>query len=153
MIEIIFKNEDFVVFNKPNGVLTHPVNSNSEISVRDKLLEIEPSIAEWGIEKREGIVHRLDKVTSGLIVAALNFETFTYLQSLFKERKVYKEYSCLVEGHLKTQSGVIELPLSKSKKNRTKRAVSNEGKISTSHFEVVDEYENCTKLKLSLIHI
>ena len=110
MIELIFKNEDFVVFNKPNGVLTHPLNSNSAISVRDKLLEMEPSIAEWGVEKREGIVHRLDKVTSGLIVAALNFETFTYLQSLFKERKVYKEYSCLVEGHLKTQSGVIELP-------------------------------------------
>ena len=62
MIEIIFKNEDFVVFNKPNGVLTHPVNSNSAISVRDKLLEIEPSIVEWGVEKREGIVHRLDKV-------------------------------------------------------------------------------------------
>ena len=151
MIEIIFKNEDFVVFNKPNGVLTHPVNSNSEISVRDKLLEMEPSIAEWGIEKREGIVHRLDKVTSGLIVAALNFETFTYLQSLFKERKVYKEYSCLVEGHLKTQSGIIELPLSKSKKNKTKRAVNNEGKISTSHFEVIDEYKNCTKLKIQLI--
>ena len=151
MIELIFKNEDFVVFNKPNGVLTHPVNSNSAISVRDKLLEMEPSIAEWGVEKREGIVHRLDKVTSGLIVAALNFETFTYLQSLFKERKVYKEYSCLVEGHLKTQSGVIELPLSKSKKNKTKRAVSNEGKISTSHFEVIEEYENCTKLKIQLI--
>ena len=151
MIEIIFKNEDFVVFNKPNGVLTHPVNSNSEISVRNKLLEMEPSITEWGVEKREGIVHRLDKVTSGLIVAALNPETFTYLQSLFKERKVYKEYSCLVEGHLKTQSGVIELPLSKSKKNKTKRAVSNEGKISTSHFEVIDEYENCTKLKIQLI--
>ena len=151
MIELIFKNEDFVVFNKPNGVLTHPVNSNSEFSVRDKLLEMEPSIAEWGVEKREGIVHRLDKVTSGLIVAALNFETFTYLQSLFKERKVYKEYSCLVEGHLKTQSGVIELPLSKSKKNKTKRAVSNEGKISTSHFEVIDEFKNCTKLKIQLI--
>ena len=52
---------------------------------------------------------------------------------------------------LKTQSGVIELPLSKSKKNKTKRAVSNEGKISTSHFEVLDEYENCTKLKIQLI--
>ena len=151
MIEIIYKNDDFIVFNKPNGVLTHPVNSDSEISVRDKLLEIKPSIKDWGIENREGIVHRLDKVTSGLIVAALNFETFTYLQSLFKERKVYKEYSCLVEGHLKTQSGVIELPLSKSKKNKTKRAVSNEGKISTSHFEVIDEYKNCTKLKIQLI--
>ena len=151
MIEIIFKNEDFVVFNKPNGVLTHPVNSNSEISVRDKLLEIEPSIAEWGIEKREGIVHRLDKVTSGLIVGALNYETFTNLQSLFKKRKVYKEYSCLVEGHLKTQSGVIELPLSKSKQNRTKRSVSSGGKISTSQFEVIHEYKTCTKLKIQLI--
>ena len=60
-------------------------------------------------------------------------------------------YSCLVEGHLKTQSGVIKLPLSKSKKNKTKRAVSNEGKISTSHFEVIDEYKNCTKLKIQLI--
>ena len=151
MIEIIYKNDDFIVFNKPNGVLTHPVNSDSGISVRDKLLEIKPSIKDWGIENREGIVHRLDKVTSGVIVGALNPETFIYLQSLFKERKVYKEYSCLVEGHLKTQSGVIELPLSKSKQNKIKRAVSNEGKLSTSHFEVIEEFKNFSKLKINLI--
>ena len=151
MIEIIYKNDDFIVFNKPNGVLTHPVNSDSGISVRDKLLEIKPSIKDWGIENREGIVHRLDKVTSGVIVGALNLETFIYLQSLFKERKVYKEYSCLVEGHLKTQSGVIELPLSKSKQNKIKRAVSNEGKLSTSHFEVIEEFKNFSKLKINLI--
>ena len=142
MIEIIYKNDDFIVFNKPNGVLTHPVNSDSGISVRDKLLEIKPSIKDWGIENREGIVHRLDKVTSGVIVGALNPETFMYLQSLFKERKVYKEYSCMVEGHLKTQTGVIELPLSKSKQNKIKRTVSNEGKLSTSHFEVIEEFKN-----------
>ena len=151
MIEIIYKNDDFIVFNKPNGVLTHPVNSDSGISVRDKLLEIKPSIKDWGIENREGIVHRLDKVTSGVIVGALNLETFIYLQSLFKERKVYKEYSCLVEGHLKTQSGVIELPLSKSRQNKIKRAVSNEGKLSTSHFEVIEEFKNFSKLKINLI--
>ena len=115
-------------------MLTHPDNSSKSFTVRDRLLEIQPSVKQWGISDREGIVHRLDKQTSGLIVCALNEDIFKLLQTLFKERTIYKEYVCIVEGKLRTQSGNIEVPLSRSRHNRIKREVSSEGKISSSNF-------------------
>ena len=86
-----------------------------------------------------------------MIVCALNQEVFTLLQSSFKNRNIYKEYVCLVEGKLRTQSGKIEVPLSRSRKNRIKREVSNEGKVSSSNFVVIDENSTCSKLKIELI--
>ena len=86
-----------------------------------------------------------------MIVCALNHEVFTLLQSSFKNRNIYKEYVCLVEGKLRTQSGKIEVPLSRSRKNRIKREVSNEGKVSSSNFVVIDENSTCSKLKIELI--
>ena len=73
------------------------------------------------------------------------------LQSSFKNRNIYKEYVCLVEGKLRTQSGKIEVPLSRSRNNRVKREVSNDGKVSTSNFEVIDQSNSCSKLKIELI--
>ena len=73
------------------------------------------------------------------------------LQSSFKNRNIYKEYVCLVEGKLRTQSGKIEVPLSRSRNNRVKREVSNDGKVSSSSFEVIDESNTCSKLKIELI--
>ena len=86
-----------------------------------------------------------------MIVCALNHEVFTLLQSSFKNRNIYKEYVCLVEGKLRTQSGKIEVPLSRSRKNRIKREVSSEGKVSSSNFVVIDENSTCSKLKIELI--
>ena len=86
-----------------------------------------------------------------MIVCALNHEVFTLLQSSFKNRNIYKEYVCLVEGKLRTQSGKIEVPLSRSRKNRIKREVRSEGKVSSSNFVVIDENSTCSKLKIELI--
>ena len=132
-------------------MLTHPDNSSKSFTVRDRLLEIQPSVKQWGISDREGIVHRLDKQTSGLIVCALNEDIFKLLQTLFKERTIYKEYVCIVEGKLRTQSGNIEVPLSRSRHNRIKREVSSEGRISSSNFEVLLEGDTYSKLKIELL--
>ena len=86
-----------------------------------------------------------------MIVCALNHEVFTLLQSSFKNRNIYKEYICIVEGKLRTQSGKIEVPLSRSRKNRVKREVSSDGKVSSSNFEVIDESNTCSKLKIEII--
>ena len=137
--------------DRPNGVLTHPDNSSKSFTVRDRLLEIQPSVKQWGISDREGIVHRLDKQTSGLIVCALNEDIFKLLQTFFKERTIYKEYVCIVEGKLRTQSGNIEVPLSRSRHNRIKREVSSEGRISSSNFEVLLEGDTYSKLKIELL--
>ena len=131
--------------------MTHPDNFSKSFTVRDRLLEIQPSVKQWGIPDREGIVHRLDKQTSGLIVCALNEEIFKLLQTLFKNRTIYKEYICIVEGKLRTQLGKIEVPLSRSSQNRIKREVTSDGKISSSNFEVIVEGNIHSKLKIELL--
>ena len=82
-LNILYENENFIIFNKPNGFLTHPAKHTNENTLRDELIKLHPSITEWGVPYREGIVHRLDKVTSGLILCALNELTFKVLSDKF----------------------------------------------------------------------
>ena len=100
----------FVVLNKPHGLLVHPTDSSDEYTLRDFLIE-NFNISEVGDYKREGIVHRLDRVTSGLIVCPINTEAFNQLQDDFKKRKIKKKYKGRVQGSLKSRSGEINLPL------------------------------------------
>ena len=90
----------FVILNKPHGLLVHPTDSSDEYTLRDFLIE-NFNISEVGEYKREGIVHRLDRVTSGLIVCPINNEAFNQLQEDFKKRKIKKKYKAIVEGSLK----------------------------------------------------
>tara|TARA_Y100001970_G_scaffold153586_1_gene188040 strand:- start:3965 stop:4591 length:627 start_codon:yes stop_codon:yes gene_type:complete len=139
------------VFNKPNGLLSHPNNKSNEKTLRDYLIEIKPEIKKWGEENREGIVHRLDKVTSGLIVCALNEETYNLLKKQFQDRKVGKKYLAIIEGHLKSESGKIELPLKRSESNRSKRAVAKNGRISISEYEIIKATNNHSLVLINLI--
>ncbi len=139
------------MFNKPNGLLSHPNNKSNEKTLRDYLIEIKPEIKKWGEENREGIVHRLDKVTSGLIVCALNEETYNLLKKQFQDRKVGKKYLAIIEGHLKSESGKIELPLKRSESNRSKRAVAKNGRISISEYEIIKATNNHSLVLINLI--
>ena len=150
-LEIKFKNEDFIVFNKPNGLLTHPNNKSNEETLRDLLLKLNPEIQNWGEEYREGIVHRLDRVTSGLIVCALNHQTYKFLKNQFKERKVNKNYLAIIEGHLPSESGIIELPIKRSEANRSKRSISINGRLSVSEYEVIKKTNEYSLININLI--
>ena len=79
-IKVVYEDDNFIIFNKPNGLLTHPTNKSTELTLRDYLVDEHPGILSWGEENREGIVHRLDRVTSGLIVCALNLESYNLLK-------------------------------------------------------------------------
>ncbi|MBI4160783.1 MAG: RluA family pseudouridine synthase [Candidatus Yanofskybacteria bacterium] len=123
-IKIIYENNDFLIIDKPSGLLTHPANRQDKSeSVVGWLLQKYPEIAQvtdkyaflvggWA-DLRPGIVHRLDKETSGLILIAKNQTTFDYLKNLFQERKVKKTYIALTYGHLKNTEGLIDLPIGK----------------------------------------
>ena len=113
-------------------MLTHPNSKSNEKTLRDYLLEVVPNIKDWGEEYREGIVHRLDRVTSGLIVCAVNHETYTFLKNEFKDRKVNKKYLAIVQGNLSSESGKIELPIKRSESNRSKRSIGKNGRLSIS---------------------
>ncbi|MBI2063509.1 MAG: hypothetical protein HYT65_00745, partial [Candidatus Yanofskybacteria bacterium] len=123
-IKIIYEDPDFLIIDKPSGLLTHPVNRQDKSeSVVGWLLEKYPEIAnvrdqygtsvgEW-TDLRPGIVHRLDRETSGLLLIAKNQPAFDYLKKLFAERNIKKTYLALVHGRLKDKSGTIEKPLGK----------------------------------------
>src|SRR3989338_6980442 len=153
-IKIIYEDPDFLIIDKPSGLLTHPVNRRDKSeSVVGWLLKKYPGIAEvqdrygasvgeW-TDLRPGIVHRLDRETSGLLLIAKTQPAFDYLKKLFAERKIKKTYLALVYGHLKNKSGVIETPLGKL---GTRQTVKTRGKynlkekIAVTNYRILKEY-------------
>ncbi len=115
-IEIIFEDEEVLVINKPAGLIVHEAESTNETTLADYLLTAYPQLAGVGEEeKRPGIVHRLDKEASGLMVIAKNNESFQNLKKQFKNRTIKKEYSALVHGAIKKEEGEIVFPIVRAK--------------------------------------
>jgi len=130
-MKIIFQNQDFIIVGKPAGLAVHSGAGTEEKTLVDFLLEKFPEIKDVGDDKitRPGIVHRLDKETSGVMVVARNQETFSYLKNLFKNREVEKKYLALVHGKLKIKSGKIEGEMGRSKRDFRKQTLVR-GKVS-----------------------
>lgn len=140
----------FVILNKPHGLLVHPTDSSDEYTLRDFLIE-NFNISEVGENKREGIVHRLDRVTSGLIVCPINTDAFDQLQEDFKKRKIKKKYKAIVQGSLRSNSGEINLPLVHSQNNRRKREVGKNGREAITKYNTISKTDSHTLLDIDLI--
>jgi len=140
----------FVILNKPHGLLVHPTNSSEEYTLRDFLIE-NYNIYEVGEYKREGIVHRLDRVTSGLIVCPIKIEAFIQLQADFQKRKIKKKYKAIVQGSLRSKSGEINLPLIHSQNNRRKREVGKNGREAITKYNTISKTDSHTLLDIDLI--
>ena len=153
-IPIVYETDDFLIIDKPSGLLTHPVNrQDTSESVVGWLLEKYPEIAqvhdeygasvgEW-VDLRPGIVHRLDKETSGLLLIAKTQPAFNYLKNLFTERKIKKTYIALVYGHLKNKSGIIDAPLGKLSGRQTTKIVGThklKEKSAITEYRVLKQY-------------
>ena len=140
----------FVILNKPHGLLVHPTDSSDEYTLRDFLIE-NFNISEVGEYKREGIVHRLDRVTSGLIVCPINTAVFNQLQEDFKKRKIIKKYKAIVQGSPRSKSGEINLPLIHSQNNRRKREVGKNGREAITKYNTISKTDSYTLLDIDLI--
>lgn len=140
----------FVILNKPHGLLVHPTNSSEEYTLRDFLIE-NYNISKVGEYKREGIVHRLDRVTSGLIVCPIKIEAFIQLQADFQKRKIKKKYKAIVQGSLRSKSGEINLPLIHSQNNRRKREVGKNGREAITKYNTISKTDSHTLLDIDLI--
>jgi len=140
----------FVILNKPHGLLVHPTNSSEEYTLRDFLIE-NYNISEVGEYKREGIVHRLDRVTSGLIVCPIKTEAFIQLHADFQKRKIKKKYKAIVQGSLRSKSGEINLPLIHSQNNRRKREVGKNGREAITKYNTISKTDSHTLLDIDLI--
>jgi 23S rRNA pseudouridine1911/1915/1917 synthase len=155
-ISIIYEDLDFLIIDKPSGLLTHAVNRQDKSkSIVSWLLEKYPKIAqvcdkygasvgEW-VDLRPGIVHRLDKETSGLLLIAKTQPAFNYLKNLFTERKIKKTYIALVYGHLKNKSGIIDTPLGKLSGRQTTKIIGThklKEKSAITKYRVLEQYLN-----------
>jgi 23S rRNA pseudouridine1911/1915/1917 synthase len=132
---IVHLDEDLAVVEKPAGLVVHSAPSHEGETLADLLA----GIAGGGEGERPGIVHRLDKGTSGLMLVARSEESHRALARMVKARKVEREYTALVEGHLDSRTGTIDAPLGRHRRQRTKRAVKGAGsREARTHFEVIE---------------
>ena len=149
-LEVLYEDDDLAVVVKPRGMVVHPAAGHEDGTLVNALLARLSSLSGIGGELRPGIVHRLDKDTSGLMMVAKNDDTQTALSGMLKDRKIEKHYLALVEGTLKEAEGRVEAPIGRSKKDRKKMAVDPEGREAVTDFEVVARYRGYTHLRLRL---
>ena len=145
-LNVVFEDEDIIVLNKAVGLVTHPGAGNWSGTLANALLHYEPKLATLD---RAGIVHRLDKNTSGLMVVARNEKSQKYLVEQLQTHSVSREYSAIVYGHM-VAGGTIDEPISRDTKDRVKQAVSSHGKEAVTHYRVIDRYQNHTHVKAIL---
>ena len=137
-LDIIYEDEDIIVINKPKGMVVHPANGNLDGTLVNAVMSIcKDSLSGIGGEIRPGIVHRLDKDTSGAIIVAKNDKAHINLSNQLKEHKIKKTYIALVRGIIKEDEATIKMPISRSTKDRKKMAVNKDGKNAITHFKVL----------------
>jgi len=145
-LNVIFEDDDIIVLNKAVGLVTHPGAGNWSGTLANALLHYEPKLATLD---RAGIVHRLDKNTSGLMVVSRNEKSQKYLVEQLQKHSVSREYSAIVYGHM-VAGGTIDEPIGRDTKDRVKQAVSSHGKEAVTHYRVIDRYQNHTHIKAIL---
>lgn len=148
-LDIVFENEDLVVVNKPAGMVVHPAAGHSSGTLVNAMLGYDPEIEGIGGEERPGVVHRLDKETSGLILLAKNERAHRWLQDQFRLRKVEKTYLALVDGKPPTPSGRVETYIGRDPSHRKRMAIVSEsrGREAISEYKTVESFRNHTLLE------
>lgn len=150
-LDIIYEDSDIIVVNKPKGMVVHPANGNPDSTLVNAILSIcKNSLSGIGGELRPGIVHRLDKDTSGLIIVAKNDKAHINMSEQIKERKVKKTYIALVRGNVPEEEATINMPIGRSTKDRKKMAVTKNGKQAITHFKVLKRYSKYTLLEIKI---
>lgn len=142
-MNILFEDDDILLINKPLGLVVHHGAGVESNTLYDYLIERYPNVSdEFKNDFRMGIVHRLDKDTTGLMVIAKNIESATNLIEQFKAHSIKKEYTALCYAFFNTLSGTIDAPIGRSKSNRKKFSVQKDGsgKNAISHYEVEDQF-------------
>ena len=147
-LNIIYEDDDLLVVDKPAGLAIHPAPGHPGHTLVNAILSHLPSLAETGDSLRPGIVHRLDKDASGIMVVAKNNAAQLNLINQFKARSVVKAYVVLVEGHLTPEDGVIEAPIGRDPRNRKRMAVVAEGRDARTRYHVIKYIGNYTLLEV-----
>ena len=150
-LDIIYEDNDIIVVNKPKGLVVHPANGNPDGTLVNAIMAIcKDSLSGIGGEIRPGIVHRIDKDTSGLIIIAKNDKAHIHLSEQIKNREVKKTYLALVRGVINENEATIDMPIGRSTKDRKKMAVTKTGKNAITHFKVLKRYDKYTYVEVKI---
>ncbi len=149
-LDIVYEDEHLVVVNKPAGMVTHPAPGSHSGTLVNAMIHHLGSLPEGGGADRPGIVHRLDKNTSGLLVVARSEETHRALQTAVRERAIKRTYIALVCGNITPEEGSIELPIGRSRRDRKKMAVSGHGRAALTHYALLDRFRSYDLLEVNL---
>lgn len=152
-LKIIFENEDYAIIDKDENVIVHPAGSIVSGTLVNGLLDYfgYDNLSHIGGDDRPGIVHRLDKDTTGLMVIAKNNSSYKYLKNLFETRKVDKEYLAICNGIFQKKSGTIQTFMDRDPNNRRKMAVTNSGRDAISKYEVISENSGYSLVKIKIL--
>ena len=152
-VEIIYEDTDIIVVNKPKGMVVHPANGNPDGTLVNAIMAIcKDSLSGIGGEIRPGIVHRIDKDTSGILMIAKNDKAHINLSEQIKNHEVQKTYIAMVRGMVKENEATINMPIGRSTRDRKKMAVTQNGKQAITHFKVIKRFpsHNCTLLEVKI---
>ena len=150
-LDVVYEDDDVIVVNKPTGLVVHPAPGHPDGTLVNALLHhCGDSLSGIGGEKRPGIVHRIDRDTSGLIIAAKNDAAHLALSAQLKDHSLSRTYECLVTGNMKQDSGTVDAPIGRSSADRKKMAVVPTGRRAVTHWEVIARYPGVTHLRCRL---
>ena len=150
-LDVVYEDNDILVVNKQKGLVVHPGNGNPDGTLVNAVLaRCKESLSGIGGEIRPGIVHRIDKDTSGLLIVAKNDKAHINISEQIKNHKVKKTYIALVRGVVKENEATIDMPIARSTKDRTKMAVSKTGKNAITHIKVLERFKDYTLLEVNI---
>lgn len=150
-IDIVYEDDDIIVVNKESGMVVHPGNGNMHGTLVNALLYHTSSLSDVNGEVRPGIVHRIDKDTSGLMIVAKNNKAHNVLADSLSRHEIKREYIALLKGEFLSDTATIDAPIGRDKINRKRMAVTNvNSKEAITHLRVIERYKNYTLVRLSL---
>ncbi len=150
-LDIVYEDADVIVVNKPKGLVVHPAPGHPDGTLVNALLyHCGDSLSGIGGEKRPGIVHRIDRDTSGLIIAAKNDAAHTALAAQLQDHTLARTYECIVVGNLREDSGTVNAPIGRSPSDRKKMAVVAGGRSAVTHWQVLARYPGFTHVRCRL---
>lgn len=150
-LDIVYQDDDIAVINKPKGLVVHPAYGNWEHTLVNALLYHIKTLSSLNGDLRPGIVHRLDKDTSGLMVVAKHDLAHRVLAGQIKSHTMQREYLAIVHGVITENQGAIEAPVGRSRSDRKKMAVVKEGRLAITHYKVMERFEDYSLLRIRLV--
>ena len=150
-LDIVYEDEHIIVINKPSGMVVHPAPGNPSGTLVNALMyHCKGSLSGINGVIRPGIVHRIDKDTSGLLVVAKTDSAHLFLSSLFKDHGIKRVYHAIVTGHFKSDKGTVDAPIGRCPGDRKKMAIVKDGRCAVTHYEVICEFPSFTYAKMEL---